>query len=163
MPAELHVTSPLMAGPDVLKIQEKLDALGYAPGPLDGQYGVATASAVVAFQRDHGLDPDGIVGKVTRAALRRAKPRPGGIGEPRVNGSGEAGRKALAEALRHIGVTERLAPLAPEGTLLVSESGIGSHADVLRLAGGGTRCFLVGESLMRQPDVEAATRQLLGN
>jgi hypothetical protein len=96
-----------MAGPDVLKIQEKLAALGYAPGPLDGLYGVATASAVIAFQRDHGLDPDGIVGKATRAALRKAKPVPGGIGEPRVSGSGEIGLKALAEALRHIGVTER--------------------------------------------------------
>ena len=57
--------------------------------------------------------------------------------------------------------TERLAPLAPEGTLLVGESGINSHADVTRLAGAGVRCFLVGESLMRQEDVEAATRALL--
>jgi len=61
-----------------------------------------------------------------------------------------------------LGTTERLAPLAPEGTLLVGESGINSHADVQRLAGAGVRCFLVGESLMRQADVEAATRELLG-
>jgi indole-3-glycerol phosphate synthase len=57
--------------------------------------------------------------------------------------------------------TERLAPLAPEGTLLVGESGINTHADCLRLAEAGVRCLLVGESLMRQPDIEAATRQLL--
>lgn len=57
--------------------------------------------------------------------------------------------------------TERLAPLAPEGTLLVGESGINSHSDCTRLANCGVRTFLVGESLMRKPDVERATRQLL--
>ena len=60
-----------------------------------------------------------------------------------------------------IATTERLAPLAPEGTLLVSESGINTHADLLRLAPCGARTFLVGESLMREADVEAATRMLL--
>ena len=57
--------------------------------------------------------------------------------------------------------TELLAPLAPEGSLLVGESGINSHADCERLARSGVRCFLVGESLMRQADLEAATRHLL--
>ena len=60
-----------------------------------------------------------------------------------------------------LATTERLAALAPEGSLLVGESGINSHADCQRLARSGVRCFLVGESLMRQPDVEAATRTLL--
>lgn len=61
-----------------------------------------------------------------------------------------------------LGTTERLAPLAPEGTLMVGESGINSHADCQRLAASGVRCFLVGESLMRQANVEEATRELLG-
>lgn len=67
----------------------------------------------------------------------------------------------LKRFVTDIGTTERLAPLAPEGTLLVSESGINSHADLLRLAPCGARTFLVGESLMRQSDVTAATRALL--
>jgi len=60
-----------------------------------------------------------------------------------------------------IATTERLAPLAPDGTLLVSESGINAHADLERLSAVGARTFLVGESLMRQADIEAATRALL--
>ena len=59
-----------------------------------------------------------------------------------------------------LATTERLAPLAPEGSLLVGESGINSHADIERLSQAGVRCFLVGESLMRQDDVTAATRAL---
>lgn len=61
-----------------------------------------------------------------------------------------------------LGTTERLSSLAPKGTLLVGESGINSHADCERLARSGVRTFLVGESLMRQEDVTATTKALLG-
>ena len=57
--------------------------------------------------------------------------------------------------------TERLAQMAPAEAHLISESGINGHADCQRLARAGVRSFLVGESLMRQDDVETATRALL--
>jgi indole-3-glycerol phosphate synthase len=61
-----------------------------------------------------------------------------------------------------LAVTERLAPAAPPGALLVAESGIFTPDDARRLGRAGAKAMLVGESLMRQPDVTAATRRLLG-
>jgi indole-3-glycerol phosphate synthase len=63
--------------------------------------------------------------------------------------------------------TERLAYALSEGApgadvLLVAESGIHTHADILRLGRAGARAFLVGESLMRQPDVAQALATLRG-
>jgi indole-3-glycerol phosphate synthase len=60
-----------------------------------------------------------------------------------------------------LAVTERLAARVPPDRLLVTESGIATAADIARLAKAGAHAMLVGESLMRQPDVEAATRALL--
>ena len=58
-------------------------------------------------------------------------------------------------------MTEALAPLVPKSALAVAESGIETHEDLVRLSRVGVHAFLVGESLMRQKDVGAATRALL--
>ena len=68
----------------------------------------------------------------------------------------------LATFATDIRVTERLAPRIPESKLVVAESGISSHEDLKRLRDFGVTAFLVGESLMRERDVESATRQILG-
>jgi indole-3-glycerol phosphate synthase len=84
--------------------------------------------------------------------------------------------RALALKSRLIGVNNRnlkdftvdfartyeLVGSAPDGCTFVAESGLGSRADLDAMAEHGVRCFLVGESLMRQADVESATRALIG-
>lgn len=59
--------------------------------------------------------------------------------------------------------TLRLAPMVPMDRRVVAESGLGGRAELARLAHAGIRRFLIGESLMRQGDVEAATRAILAD
>lgn len=91
-----------------------------------------------------------------------------------VHDEGELDR-ALALGARMVGInnrnlktlrvdvttTERLATRVPNDRLIVCESGLKTPADLARMAKAGARCFLVGESLMAQDDVAAATKALL--
>jgi indole-3-glycerol phosphate synthase len=61
-----------------------------------------------------------------------------------------------------LATTMELAPHVPPDRFLIGESGIRDNGDIGRLGSMGLACFLVGESLMRQPDVTLATRRLLG-
>ncbi|MGH1349668.1 MAG: indole-3-glycerol phosphate synthase TrpC [Methyloligellaceae bacterium] len=58
--------------------------------------------------------------------------------------------------------TELLAPSIHKSKIIISESGITTHDDLLRLENVGAKCFLVGECLMRHEDVTSATKDLLG-
>lgn len=60
-----------------------------------------------------------------------------------------------------IGTTKSLARGVPYDRIIVSESGLAKRSDLAQIARFGVRCFLIGETLMRQDDVEAATREIL--
>jgi N-acetylmuramoyl-L-alanine amidase len=67
----LSTTAPLLRGDDVAELQERLAALGFNPGRVDGIYGAQTRAAVAGFQRDAGLPFDGVAGPSTVVELRR--------------------------------------------------------------------------------------------
>jgi indole-3-glycerol phosphate synthase len=69
----------------------------------------------------------------------------------------------LKTMVTDLATTERLAARLPAGRVLVCESGLKTPADLARMARAGARRFLIGESLMRLPDVAAATRALLAD
>lgn len=87
------------------------------------------------------------------AELRRAAAL-----QPRLIGINNRNLKTLSVDLA---TTEALAGDVPDGCVLVCESGLSTRADLDRMARAGARCFLIGESFMRQADVTAAVRAIL--
>jgi N-acetylmuramoyl-L-alanine amidase len=65
----------MLRGDDVAELQQRLAALGFDPGRVDGIFGPTTAQAVAEFQENVGLPPDGMVGGTTLAELARVTPR----------------------------------------------------------------------------------------
>jgi indole-3-glycerol phosphate synthase len=110
------------------------------------------ASDLMATARAYGMDV--LVEVHDAAEMSRARE----LGADLVG----VNNRDLRTFVTDLSATERLAAAAPEDALLVTESGVFTPADAARLEASGARAMLVGESLMRQADVEAATRALLG-
>ena len=102
----------------------------------------------------HELAMDALIEVHTRKELERALKI-----SPALIGINNRNLKTLEVDLT---ITETLAPLIETDKVIVSESGIYHHKDLLRLSSLGINTFLVGEALMREQDVEAATKRLLG-
>ncbi len=105
-----------------------------------------------------GLDVLAEVHDKGELARALALPQTGPNGTEVLIGVNNRNLKTLAVDLATF---EALAPLVPRDRLLVAESGIRNPGDIARLEAAGAAAFLVGESLMLQADVEAATRSLL--
>lgn len=84
-------------GGEVTQIQQRLQELGYDPGTADGIYGSRTKNAVICFQRDYGLDDDGIAGPKTLEALGLTSG--GGSGGGSFGGFSESDIQLLAKII----------------------------------------------------------------
>jgi len=96
-------------GQEVAQVQSQLSALGYSTGAADGDFGAATVAAVKAFQKDRGLEADGVIGSSTyRSLMGRDIP-------VSRDGSTTTARRVVQTAMRYIGVPYSFGGTTPDG------------------------------------------------
>ncbi|MBR4710969.1 MAG: peptidoglycan-binding protein [Clostridia bacterium] len=88
-------------GDNVRELQERLNELGYDCGTADGVFGTRTFNALVCFQTDAGIDPDGACGPVTRRALAAALPAPAPLWRVVIGGLTAARRDEVLQMFPH--------------------------------------------------------------
>lgn len=115
---------------------------------------VTNAEAKALIHEARGWDMDVLVEVHNEAELERALH----LGADFIG----INNRDLKTFVTDLDVTLKLAPRIPKDVLVVAESGLGTPADLARLADAGVTTFLIGESLMREEDVTAATRRLIG-
>ncbi len=144
----LRLTDPMMRGDDVADLQQRLSALGFDTGRVDGIYGPNTLAAVAEFQRNCGQEPDGIAHLSTQLALVRVETRqPAPPLVSTVRAREELRRSPRTLAGRHVAVAGGQAL----GTIVA--------ALVRRLQGAGSR---VTELDQDDPSAQAAAANAVG-
>ncbi len=123
----LYLRSPMTRGDDVTELQQRLGSLGFDTGYVDGIFGPETESALRRFQHNQGVNPDGMVGAETVAALDRLAVR-------------RTGDKTVAEVRQ-------------ADRLIREPSGFGGHRLVLGECGG---IPAVVDSLARRLRIDGA-------
>jgi uncharacterized protein (TIGR02594 family) len=137
----------------IREIQQRLAALGYKPGALDGVWGRQTQAAIRTFQRDQGLEPDGIIGPLTIAKLGSFEPTTAReIDSAAVPWFQEARR--LVGTREHPGVGSN-----PEILDWSTEAGISYHDDDVPWCGLFV-AHCIGSTLDREPLPTAVLRAL---
>ncbi|WP_051416280.1 MULTISPECIES: glucosaminidase domain-containing protein [unclassified Paracoccus (in: a-proteobacteria)] len=139
LPAVREPAPPLRTGDDdpmrVRLLQERLTALGYKLGRIDGIFGSLTAAALLAFQHDNGLPTTGVLDAATEERLQTARPRP--LDERRLT----ATEKQLAEDGSVITRDARRGRVLSWATAILGAFGIGNRA-VVNAAGGAEGAVL---------------------
>ena len=138
-------------------LQRRLDAAGYAPGPIDGRYGPRTEQAVIRFQAAHGLRVDGIAGPQTFAGLERvrdsqrraSRPKPSSRVKPSPPSALHRGASGV-EAPRSRGRASRPAGSSSKGLPALLLALVGPAALLVLLAVVGPEALAGGRWLLQR-------------